>query len=29
MLKSIEALPPGLYGMKIAEKKDAARQTVL
>ena len=23
VLKSIEALPPGLYGMKIAEKKDA------
>ncbi len=24
VLKSIEALPPGLYGMQIAEKKDAA-----
>ena len=24
VLKSIEALPPGLYGMTIAEKKDAA-----
>ena len=22
MLKSIEALPPGLYGMEIAEKKE-------
>ena len=27
VLKSIEALPPGLYGMQIAEKKDSAGKT--
>jgi len=27
VLKSIEALPPGLYGMKIAEKKDGDGKT--
>ena len=27
VLKSIEALPPGLYGMQIAEQKDQQRQT--
>ena len=26
VLKSIEALPPGLYGMQIAERKGARRQ---
>jgi pimeloyl-ACP methyl ester carboxylesterase len=28
VLKSIEALPPGLYGMQIAEKKDAGGKAV-
>lgn len=27
VLKSIEALPPGLYGMQIAEKKDSGSKT--